>query len=259
MKKNKLVVITGNQLVHTYFLNQLGLHFKLSAVFFESVQYPDPPFKSNRERVIWDEFFLSRHKTEQSLLQICEKRHTQSNPTVYTIEKGNLNSDKTLELIKQCSPDQIIIFGTSLLGTKFLDLYPDQILNLHVGLSQFYRGSSCNFWPIYDLKPQLLGATVHFVSKRIDAGNILIQDTISLDENDSEFILMTKPIILGTKLMIEAIKQANADLAISGDSQSNGKLHQIKDFTPKAILKVKDIVNSGELKTKIKLENARLK
>ena len=82
---------------------------------------------------------------------------------------------------------------------------------------------------------------------------------ISLDENDSEFILMTKPIILGTKLMIEAIKQANADLAISGDSQSNGKLHQIKDFTPKAILKVKDIVNSGELKTKIKLENARLK
>ena len=255
MKKNKLVVITGNQLVHTYFLNQLGLHFKLSAVFFESVQYPDPPFKSNRERVIWDEFFLSRHKTEQSLLQICEKSHTQSNPTVYTIEKGNLNSDKTLELIKQCSPDQIIIFGTSLLGTKFLDLYPDQILNLHVGLSQFYRGSSCNFWPIYDLKPQLLGATVHFVSKRIDGGNIVIQDTIDLDKRDSEFVLMTKPIILGTKLMIEAIKRTNTDLANKGTLQNKGNLYQIKDFTPEAIIKVKNLVNSGKLKQKLELEN----
>ncbi|SVB90406.1 uncharacterized protein METZ01_LOCUS243260, partial [marine metagenome] len=179
MKKNKLLVITGNQLVHTYFLNQLGLHFKLSAVFFESVQYPDPPFKSNRERVTWDEFFLSRHKTEESLLQFCKKSRTLNKPKIYTIEKGTLNSDKTLQLIKQCSPNQIIIFGTSLLGSKFLDLYPNQILNLHVGLSQFYRGSSCNFWPIYDLKPQLLGATIHFVGKRIDGGNIIIQDTIA--------------------------------------------------------------------------------
>ena len=259
MTQKNLLVITGNHLVHKYFLNQIGLHFKFSAVFFESIQYPDPLFKSNKEKVVWDEFFLSRHKTEKSLLQVCEKSHTQSKPKVYTIEKGNLNSDKTLKLIKQWNPDQIIIFGTSLLGTKFLDLYPNQILNLHVGLSQFYRGSSCNFWPIYDLKPQLLGATVHFISKIIDGGNILIQDTIALDENDSEFVLMTKPIILGTKLMIEAIKQINTGLAIDGTSQGNGKLHQIKDFTPKAIIKVKDIVNSGELKEKINLENARLK
>ena len=70
---------------------------------------------------------------------------------------------------------------------------------------------------------------------------------------------MTKPIILGTKLMVEAIKQTNAGLAIDGTSQGNGKLHQIEDFTPKAIIKVKDIVNSGELKEKINLENARLK
>ena len=121
MNKKKLVVITGNQLAHKYFLQQLGLHFKLSAVFFESFQYQDPPFKSNREKVIWDEFFLSRHKTEKSLLQVCEKNHTLNKPKIYTIKKGYLNSDKTLELIKQFSPDQIIIFGTSLLGSNFLD------------------------------------------------------------------------------------------------------------------------------------------
>ena len=127
-------------------------------------------------------------------------------------------------------------------------------MNLHVGLSQYYRGSSCNFWPIHDLKPQLLGATVHFVSKRIDSGNIVIQDTIDLDKRDSEFVLMTKPIILGTKLMIEAIKRTNTDLANKCTPQNKGNLYQIKDFTPKAIIKVKNLVNSGKLKQKLELE-----
>ena len=100
-----------------------------------------------------------------------------------------------------------------------------------------------------------MGATVHFVSKRVDGGNIVIQDTIDLDKRDSEFVLMTKPIILGTKLMIEAIKQTNTDLANKGTPQNKGNLYQIKDFTPKAIIKVKNLVNSGKLKQKLELEN----
>ena len=104
-----------------------------------------------------------------------------------------------------------------------------------------------------------MGATVHFVSKRIDGGNIVIQDTIDLDKRDSEFVLMTKPIILGTKLMIEAIKRTNTDLANKGTPQKKGTLYQIKDFTPKALIKVKNLVNSGKLKQKLELENGLLK
>jgi folate-dependent phosphoribosylglycinamide formyltransferase PurN len=162
-------------------------------------------------------------------------------------------------LIRKFNPTKIIIFGTSLLGSKYLKLYPDRIWNLHVGLSQYYRGSSCNFWPIYDLKPQFLGATVHFVGKGIDDGNIVIQNTIALDKNDSEFVLMTKPIILGTKLMIESIKRINPDLTMNKNPQNNRKLYQIKDFNPKAVMKVKNLVDSGKLKRKIELENMKLR
>ena len=147
MTSKKLLVITGNQLTHKYFLNQLGSQFKLSAVFIENVQYPDPSFNSDEERKTWDEFFLIRHKTEKSLLQVYENNLFQENPKIFNIEKGCLNSDKTLQLIQKLNPTKIIIFGTSLLGLKYLKLYPGRILNLHVGLSQYYRGSSCNFGP----------------------------------------------------------------------------------------------------------------
>ena len=255
MATQNLLAITGNRLSHKYFVNQLVSHFKLSAVFIEKVHYPDPLFNSDKERKTWEEFFLNRQKIEESLLRFSDNNHAQNNPEIFSIEKGCLNSNKTLQLIQKFNPTKIIIFGTNLLGSKYLNLYPDCILNLHVGLSQYYRGSSCNFWPIHDLKPQLLGATVHFISKIIDGGNFVIQKTIDLDKNDCEFVLMTKPIILGTKLMIEAIKLTNTDLAIKGTPQGKGKLYQIKDFTPKAIMKVKDLVNSGKLKQKLKLEN----
>ena len=255
MTSQKLLVITGNQLTHKYFLNQLGSQLELSAVFIENTQYPDPPFNSDEERKTWNEFFLIRDKTEKSLLQVYENNLFQKNPKIFNIEKGCLNSDKTLQLIQKLNPTKIIIFGTSLLGLKYLKLYPDRILNLHVGLSQYYRGSSCNFWPIYDLKPQFLGATVHFVGKGIDDGNIVAQSTIALDKNDSEFVLMTKPIMLGTKLMIEVIKKTNTGLVTKGTSKKKGNLYKIKDFTPKAIIRVKELVNSGKLKQKLELEN----
>ena len=99
---------------------------------------------------------------------------------------------------------------------------------------------------------------MHFINKKIDGGNIVTQNTIDLDKNDSEYVLMTKTIILGTKLMVEAIKRTNADLATNKNPQNNGKLYQINDFNPKAIMKVKNLVYSGKLKRKIELENIKL-
>ena len=93
-------------------------------------------------------------------------------PKFFDIETGCLNNDETLQAIQSFSPTKIIIFGTSLLDSKYLKLYPNRIFNLHVGLSQHYRGSSCNFWPIHELRPDLLGATIHYVEKGIDNGEI---------------------------------------------------------------------------------------
>ena len=88
MTSQKLLVITGNQLTHKYFLNQLGSQFELSAVFIENAQYPDPPFNSDEERKTWDEFFLIRDKTEKSLLQVYENNLFQKIRKYLTLKKA---------------------------------------------------------------------------------------------------------------------------------------------------------------------------
>jgi folate-dependent phosphoribosylglycinamide formyltransferase PurN len=253
MAAKKLLVITGDQFAHKYFLHKLNSIFYISSVLIESIQYPDPTFKSREEKETWDNFFSNRQKAEKSLLKIHDTSHIPHKYKKHYIETGFLNNDKTLALINKIKPDQIIIFGSSLLGPKYLDLYPNRILNLHVGLSQFYRGSSCNFWPIYDLKPQFLGATVHYVSNKIDGGNIVVQDKINLNKNDSEFVLMTKTIILGTKLMIEAIKIISFNFSFKGTPNKKGSLYLIKDFLPNAIKRVSQDSSSGDLSKAIVL------
>ena len=42
-----------------------------------------------------------------------------------------------------------------------------------MGLSPYYRGSSCNFWALYDNNPHLVGATIHYLSKGLDSGKII--------------------------------------------------------------------------------------
>lgn len=255
MNTPNLLVIVGNQLRHQYFVNRLNFYFPLSAVFIEHFEHPETVFKGSKEREGWNQFFIGRRKSEENLLNFSNSNPTQNIPKFFNIEKGRLNHDETLQAVQSFNPTKIIIFGTSLLDSKYLKLFPNCIFNLHVGLSQYYRGSSCNFWPIYELRPGLLGATIHCVEKGIDNGEIIKQGTINLEENNSEYILMVKTVILGTKLMIDAINKPNTNLPIEEEQNKNGKLYLMKHFTPQAILKVRHLVTSGGLKQKIAEEN----
>ena len=118
-------------------------------------------------------------------------------------------------------------------------------------MSQYYRGSSCNFWPIYEFKPDFLGATIHYVEKGIDRGEIVKQDIIELEEEDSEYILMAKTVVLGTKLMIDSINKHRKNLSTKERQSITGKLYLMKHFTPQAVLKVRHLVTSGSLRQRI--------
>ena len=100
-----------------------------------------------------------------------------------------------------------------------------------------------------------MGATIHYVERGIDSGEIINQDTIQLEENDSEYTLMVKTVILGTKLMIDCINKPNANPPIKEKQRKSGKLYLMKHFTPQAVLKVRSLVTSGSLKQKIAEEN----
>ena len=62
-----------------------------------------------------------------------------------------------------------------------------------MGISPYYRGSSCNFWSLYENNPHLMGATIHMLSKGLDSGDILyhVAPTTLNCSNPFDFTMMS--------------------------------------------------------------------
>ena len=99
---------------------------------------------------------------------------TDSRVNVLAIKSGDLNLLCKSQLESALNSDVYIVFGSSYIKGWLIEfLVGERALNIHMGLSPFYRGSSCNFWALYDINPHLVGATIHYLSSGLDSGPIL--------------------------------------------------------------------------------------
>lgn len=104
------------------------------------------------------------------------------------IKGGDLNLLTDRQLRDALSSDIYIVFGASYIKGWLVDfLVANQALNIHMGISPYYRGSSCNFWALYDYNPAYVGATIHMLSKGLDSGDMLFHCLPNLIEADSAF------------------------------------------------------------------------
>ena len=249
--EKKLAVLIGDDLRHQYFLFQLNSKHSISAVFIEKSEYPQPIAKTENEKNAWSWFFERRKTFEHETITPTLNIKTLNNPDVFHVEKNGLNSLKTLTRLKEISPDFIACFGTGILHERILSNFPDCIFNLHVGIPEYYRGSSCNFWPIYNSDLKNLGATVHLIEKGIDTGKIAGTKLIPLEPEDDEQTLTWKTIHVGTQLMIETIEKWKLGMLYLKEQKQVGTLYKMNEFNPAAILRIKKMVESGELKLQI--------
>ncbi len=254
---DKILVITGEDSRHQYFVNQLNARFPLAAVLTETSVYPEPTAHSEDEKNAWDWFFARRKKFEDKTFGSAHWNPTINNPPLIKVPRGKLNASETIKKIQRFHPGFIAIFGTGLLGPKILDNYPNQIFNLHIGLPRYYRGSSCNYWPIHNNRLEELGASVHLTNSGIDTGHIAAQAAIELDSDDDEQTLAGKTLTTGIKLMLATIQNWRDGTLNFTASDKTGKLYLRKDFTPGAVLRVRQMVESGELKRQLAIIGKR--
>jgi len=246
-----LVVLIGDGLRHQHFLFELNSKHRISAVFIEQSKYPQPIAKTENEKDAWTWFFERRKTFEHETITPTLNINTLNNPDVFHVKKNELNSLEILTRLKEISPDFIACFGTGILHERILSNYANCIFNLHVGIPEYYRGSSCNFWPIYNGDLKNLGATVHIIEKGIDTGKIAGAKLITLESADNEQTIAWKTIEVGTQLMIETIDKWKLGTLYLKEQKQVGKLYKMDEFDPAAILKVKNMVESGELKLQI--------
>ena len=91
------------------------------------------------------------------------------------VAKNWISSYECLKEMQALGIELILVYGTSILKGNIIDEFRDRILNVHLGLSPYYRGSSTNYFPFVNNEPEYVGATFMFLDEGIDSGEIIHQ------------------------------------------------------------------------------------
>ena len=121
------------------------------------------------------------------------------------IRSGDINMLELSILEPALTADIIIVFGASYIQDALIDrLTSRRAVNIHMGVSPYYRGSSCNFWAVYDGRPDLVGATIHLLGRGLDSGDMLFH-ALPKAEKISPFVFGMKAVLAAHKSLEQRI------------------------------------------------------
>ena len=138
-----------------------------------------------------------------------------NNPNSYALERAKKNNidclcidkkdfesnefyeDYLINHFKTKNVDLIVMAGFMVvIGKKFVDAFKNKIINIHPSLIPSFCGKG-----YYGLKVhkaviekgvKVTGATVHFVTEETDAGPIILQKAVNVEDNDTPEILQER-------------------------------------------------------------------
>ena len=137
----------------------------------------------------------------------------------YVAKKNNIkykvihdsNSEEFYKEVKELKPDVVLSFSApQVIKEPLLSCPKYGILNVHGSLLPDYRGCMPSFWYIFN-EEEYGGATVHYMSAKIDDGDIVAQDKVYIGDCKSMFKLMEKTKRVGGDMMVKAIKDIETD------------------------------------------------
>lgn len=131
-----------------------------------------------------------------------------TNVKVISIKFGDLNYLDKEHLSEALSSDIYVVFGSSYIKGWLIDfLIEKRAVNIHMGLSPYYRGSSCNFWALYDKNYNHVGATIHLLSRGLDSGDILFHCVPRIKTHDNLFDYTMRSSLVAQKALRNKVEK----------------------------------------------------
>ena len=160
----RVLIFSGSHPRHTFIHQEVlesGLECAAIVMERESL-IPKPPNNiDSRDVTNFVRHFNERDIVERSVFGNALPQEIFSNTPTFYCKPETLNSIKTIKFVREFDPEMVIIFGVNLIKDPLLSLLPKDKINLHLGLSPWYRGSATLFWPFYFMQPQYVGVTFH--------------------------------------------------------------------------------------------------
>lgn len=246
-----VLILTGSELRHEFFRKYVAASNSVNVV----ATYCEGAEKSLKNLVKNDEkpdtlrlkHLRAREQSEEDFFRLyCDSTEDKSNPVF--IKKGEINNSKVVASIKELDVEVVVAYGCSIIKSDLLEFFDGKFINIHLGLSPYYRGSGTNYWPLVNKEPEFVGATFMHIDAGIDTGEIIHQIRAKVEFADNS-------VTIGNRLIIDVAKEITKlvnvfpDLITAGREQFNNKVQEKyyskKDYNEQSVEQLYDNFNNG--------------
>lgn len=215
-----LVIITGNGPEHRYVTNAICAAHRVDAILLceppkrrsaKSMLTKAPLRVLNKAlRAVFLRMIGDTAARTASLGRVLGSTSQAFTQPDLVEQVGRPRAGKLAARVAELSPDIMVIYGTGIIPDDVLAHANQVALNMHTGQSPWYRGVSCAFWPLRDMAPEMVGATVHECTSDVDGGLIFAREAATLHADDDLHAVFARAVQVGAQAYVDVVDQATA-------------------------------------------------
>jgi methionyl-tRNA formyltransferase len=139
---------------------------------------------------------------------------------IICLQPENLKDEKFVPGLKELNADIFVIVAFRILPREVYTIPPKGSFNLHGSLLPKYRGAAPIQWALINGDKET-GVTTFFLQDKVDTGNIIIRESIRIDEADNFETLHDKMSLLGAEVItrtLDLIEEGNISTVAQDNS-----------------------------------------
>ncbi|OGH42329.1 MAG: hypothetical protein A3H79_01085 [Candidatus Levybacteria bacterium RIFCSPLOWO2_02_FULL_36_8b] len=218
MKKQIYLILTDENLFHPYYFLGILSNISNKKLIIAGVSIIKETYRKNFLKLLYQQYMLWGFMGFATIAllsiykSIIDKLHIKQNYSIQNIarvhkipfvEIDNVNDNNHIAYIKKLHPDIIISSGGQIFKHELLAIPTIACINRHTALLPKYGGVLPVFWAMFYNEKEF-GVSIHYMVKNIDQGDIVYQEGIPLNKNNSLF----KNYIIGFDKSIEVTIKA---------------------------------------------------
>ena len=232
----KAIMLTSTFRRHQFVVNTVAARCELAGVWQEEKTFrPERYATDAADEAVIQRHFAARDDSEARYFAADASLRLQPGVTHRQVAGGGCSDPSEVALMTAARPDVVLVFGTGILREPLLSAFDGRIINIHLGLSPYYRGAGTNFWPLVNREPEYVGATVHYLDAGIDTGPIIAHARPVVERGDGPHDLGNKTIVSAAQALLRAAAAHVSGVARAVPQSGGGRLYQRKDFNADAV------------------------
>jgi folate-dependent phosphoribosylglycinamide formyltransferase PurN len=156
----------------------------------------------------------------------------------HRVPYGTVSEPAQADDIIERSPALIVAYGCSIVREPLLSAFSGRFINVHLGLSPWYRGAGTNFWALANGEPEYFGATFMHIDAGVDTGRIIHQIRARLRPADSAHDIGNRLIGDVAITLAELVRHWDKLVEVPAPSPREGaiRVYKKRDFTEESVL-----------------------